>query len=99
MMSNKYQRVYTMLRYEIAEEQWNQIKDLLPPDKLPHQGRPPKPNRDMLNAILWIARSCTPWRDLPERIGQWQTVYERFNKWSKDGVFEQIFEILCIDAG
>lgn len=87
-----------MRRYEIADEQWNQIKDLLPPDKLPRQGRPPKPNRDILNAIIWVARSGAPWRDLPERFGPWQTVYDRFNKWSKNRIFEQIFEIIGVDA-
>jgi transposase len=85
-------------RYEISDEEWERVKDLLPSDKLKKQGRPPKPNRDMLNAILWIARSGAPWRDLPERYGSWKTVYDRFNKWSKKGVFEEIFEILNVDA-
>jgi len=85
-------------RYEISDEEWERVKDLLPSDKLEKQGRPPKPNRDMLNAILWIARSGAPWRDLPERYGSWNTVYDRFNKWAKEGVFEKIFEALNIDA-
>jgi transposase len=52
----------------------------------------------LLNAILWIARSGAPWRDLPERYGSWKTVYDRFNKWSREGVFEEIFEILNVAA-
>lgn len=87
-----------MRRYEVTDEEWTQVKDLLPPDVLPHQGRPPKPNRDILNGILWIARSGAPWRDLPERFGPWKTVYDRFNKWAKAGIFEKIFEMLNIDA-
>jgi len=85
-------------RYETSDEEWELVKDLLPSDKLKKQGRPPKPNRDMLNAILWIARSGAPWRDLPERYGSWKTVYDRFNKWAKEGVFEKIFEILNVEA-
>lgn len=87
-----------MHRYEIKDEEWEQIKDLLPTDILARQGRPPKPNRDILNGILWIVRSGAPWRDLPERFGPWQTVYDRFNKWAKGGIFEKIFELLNIDA-
>lgn len=85
-------------RYEIRDEEWERVKDLLPSDKLEKQGRPPKPNRDMLNAILWIARSGAPWRDLPEHYGSWKTVYNKFNKWAKEGVFEKVFEILNEDA-
>lgn len=85
-------------RYEISDEEWEQVKDLLPPDKLEKQGRPPKPNREMLNAILWIARSGAPWRDLPERYGPWKTVYDRFNKWAKEGIFEDVLAALSVDA-
>lgn len=85
-------------RYELSDEEWERIKDLLPSDKLEKQGRPPKPNRDMLNAILWLARSGAAWRDLPERYGSWETVYTRFKKWDEQHVFEEIFSILSIDA-
>ena len=53
-------------RYEISDEQWNQIKDKFPIAKT---GRPPIDNRIIFNAILWIARSGAAWRDLPERFG------------------------------
>lgn len=85
-------------RYEISVEDWARIKDLLPSDQLEKQGRPPKANRDMLNGILWIAKSGAPWRDLPEQYGPWNTVYDRFNKWTKLGIFEQVFEALNVDA-
>ena len=51
-------------RYELTEEQWNRVKDLIPRSKM---GRPPKDNRLMLNAMLWLARSGAGWQDLPER--------------------------------
>lgn len=87
-----------MRRYEITDDEWSRVKDLLPPDDTPGRGRPSRPNREILNGILWIIKSGAPWRDLPERFGPWQTVYDRFNKWSKSGVFEKIFELLNIDA-
>lgn len=59
-------------RYEISHEQWIQIKDLFPVAKT---RRPPKDNRLVLSAILWIARSGAAWRDFPERFGSWKTVY------------------------
>ena len=85
-------------RYELSDDEWERVKNLLPSDKLEKQGRPPKPKREMLNAILWIAKSGAAWRDLPERYGAWETVYSKFKKWSKDGVFGKIFEELVVDA-
>lgn len=85
-------------RYEISDDDWKRVKELLPSEELPRQGRRPKPNRQMLNGILWIAKSGAAWRDLPERYGPWQTVYGKFVKWSKEGVFEKIFQVLNTDA-
>ena len=62
------------------------------------QGRPSKCNRTILNGIVWIARSGAPWRDLPERYGPWQTVYSRFRKWMEDGILDNIFRVLSLDA-
>ena len=84
-------------RYEITDDEWESVKDLLPPENSA-RGRPSKPNRDMLNGITWIAKSGAPWRDLPDRFGPWQTVYERFTTWSDANVFEKIFDVLKIDA-
>ena len=82
----------------MSDEEWEQVKDLLPTDKLEKQGRPPKENQLMLNAILWIAKSGAAWRDLPERYGPWQTVYTKFKKWEESGIFEKIFYALNVDA-
>lgn len=84
-------------RYEITEQEWESVKELLPPENT-GRGRPSKANRDMLNGIVWIAKSGAAWRDLPERFGAWQTVYERFTVWSNGNVFEKIFDILSIEA-
>ena len=82
-------------RYELTEDQWNRVKDLIPCSKM---GRPPKDNRLMLNAMLWLACSGAGWQDLPERYGSWKTVYSRFCKWRDDGTFLRIFQELNQDA-
>lgn len=80
-------------RYELTDEQWDCIEHLLP-------GREGDPgghgadNRLFVNAVIWIARSGTPWRDLPERFGKWNSVFQRFNRWSKAGVWEAVFRAL-----
>lgn len=81
-------------RYEMSDEQWEKIKNLFPRAKT---GRPPKDNRLMFNAILWIARSGSAWADIPERYGPHQTVYSRFCKWRDDGTLKRIFEALNED--
>ena len=85
-------------RYELTDQEWNRIKDLLPPEKSGKRGRPSKDNRMILNAMVWIARSGAPWRDLPERYGPWETVYSRFRKWINDGIIDNIFRVLGLDA-
>lgn len=85
-------------RYELTDEEWNQIVSLLPPENSGKQGRPSKCNRTILNGIVWIARSGAPWRDLPERYGPWQTVYSRFRKWIEDGILDNIFHVLSLDT-
>ena len=82
-------------RYELTEEQWNRIKDLIPHSRM---GPPRKDDRLMLNAMLWLARSGAGWEDLPERYGPWKTVYSRFCKWRDDGTFLRIFEVLTQDS-
>lgn len=85
-------------RYELTDDEWNRITDLLPPKNTNKQGRPRKSNRVILNGIIWIARSGAPWRDFPERYGSWETVYSRFRKWIEDGIMDNIFRILSFDA-
>lgn len=88
----------TTRRYELTDEEWEQVKDLLPPERTGKKGKPRKDNRLMLNAMIWLARSGAPWRDLPERFGSWKSVYTRFRKWLDDGILDNIFRILTLDA-
>lgn len=84
-------------RHEISDQEWERIKDVLPPENT-GEGRPSKPNRNMLNGMLWISKTGSAWRDLPERFGAWQTVYSRFRLWSKNDIFKKLFEQLTTDA-
>ena len=85
-------------RYELTETEWNRIKDMLPPERTGKPGRPSSDNQTALNGILWIARSGAAWRDMPERYGSWSSVYDRFKRWSENGVIEAIFDALAVDA-
>ncbi len=80
-------------RHAISDEDWVRIKDLLPGQPGPH-GKVAKDNRLFLDAVLWIARTGAPWRDLPERFGLWNSVWRRFDRWSKKGVWRQVFDAL-----
>ena len=66
----------------------------LVPGKPGDPGRSGGDNRLFLEAVLYIARTGVPWRDLPERFGDWNAVWRRFRRWAAKGVFERLFEQL-----
>jgi transposase len=80
-----------MRRYELTDEQWDVIKHLVP-GKEGDPGAHGEDNRRFVNGVIWIARTSAPWRDLPERYGEWNSVYQRFNRWSKSGVWNRVFQ-------
>lgn len=82
-------------RYELTDEQWVLIEPILP-KRTATTGRKPKDPRQMLNGIVWILHSGAPWRDLPERYGPWQTVYEYYRNWRDEGTFDRILSALQI---
>ena len=80
-------------RHAISDADWDRIKDLLP--GLPGQhGKVAKDNRLFVDAVLWIAKTGAPWRDLPERFGNWNSAWRRFDRWAKKGVWQRVFEAL-----
>src|SRR3989449_6378811 len=84
-----------MHRHELMDEQWALVESHIPRSKA-RTGRPPSDPRLMLNGIFWILGTGAPWRDLPERFGPWQTVYDHFRKWRKSGVFAKIIDALQV---
>jgi transposase len=83
-----------MRRHELPDAQWDQIEELLQSGI----GRPSKRgNRNFINAVVWIAKTGAPWRDLPERFGSWKAIYNRFRNWAKRDVWRDIFEAAAVN--
>lgn len=80
--------------YYLTDEQFEQINRRLPPEE-GRRGRPPAvKNRAALEGILHILRTGTPWRDLPSAYGSWHTLYMRWQRWIKRGVWWEILKLL-----
>jgi transposase len=84
-------------RHELTEEQWERLAPLLPPQK-PNVGRPNRDHREILNGILWRLKTGAPWRDLPDQYGKWQTVYSRFRRWQRQGIWDRVLAALQVEA-
>ena len=80
----------------LRDDQWDRIKDILP-GREGHVGGTAADNRLFVEAVLFRFRAGVPWRDLPERFGDWKIVYQRFNRWANSGVFERVFRLLASD--
>jgi transposase len=86
-----------MRRYGLRDDRWDRIQELLP-------GRPgtagvtASDNRLFVEALLYRYRAGIPWRDLPERFGDWKNVHRRFSRWAESGVWEKVFQHLAADA-
>lgn len=80
-------------RHAISDADWDRIKDLLP-GRPEDTGWTARDNRLFIDAVLYVAKTGIPWRDLPERFGHWDTVYKRFNRWSRKGTWKAVFEAL-----
>jgi transposase len=78
-------------RHALRDENWQRLKDLLP-GKAGDPGVTAKDNRLFLDAALWIAKTGAGWRDLPERFGPWNSVWKRFNNWSRKGRWQKVFQ-------
>ena len=76
-----------MKRHEVSDKLWSLIEPLVPKSGQSND------DRLFVNAVLYQAKTGVQWRDLPERFGNWNSVYQRFNRWSKAGLWEKIFEL------
>ena len=80
-------------RHELSDQEWSEIADFFPPR--PRQpGGQWRDDRTLLNGVFWRLRTGAPWRDVPERYGPWQTVYDRFSKMRRTGLLDRVVERL-----
>jgi transposase len=81
-----------MARFDLSDTEWAVIRPLLPNKP---RGVARVDDRRVINGIFYVLRTGSPWRDLPERYGPYTTVYNRFNRWARDGVWVRVFEALA----
>src|SRR6266481_3824729 len=86
-----------MRRYALRDDQWDRIKDFLP-GREGHVGGTAADNRLFVEAVLYRYRAGIPWRDLPERFGDWKNTHRRFSRWAQKGVWQKVFELLADKA-
>lgn len=79
-----------MSRHDLTDREWNAIRPLLPAERSGRPGRPWVDHRMVINGILWIVATGAPWRDLDSQFGSWKTVYNRFRRWQKEGLWERL---------
>ena len=87
-----------MSRGDLTEVEWRILRVLLPVEREPGKrgrGRPPEDNRNIINGVLWRLRTGAPWRDVPEKYGNWNSIYRRFRRWSACGVWESVATALA----
>jgi len=82
-----------LYRHAIRDDDWDRLRDLLP-GRAGQPGVTATDNRLFLDAVLWIAKTGAPWRDLPDRFGKWNSVWKRFDRWARKGVWRTVFERL-----
>jgi transposase len=85
---------------DLTDEQWEVLAPLIPepPRRTDGRGRPWRDPRDVLNGILWVfLRTGVPWHDLPERYPPYQTCHRRFQRWTEEGVLEEVLQALAED--
>lgn len=86
-----------MARLRLRNDQWERIRELLP-GKSTDPGATADDNRRFVEAVLWILRTGSPWRDLPAELGNWHTTYTRFSRWNRTGVWERLLDAVSGDS-
>lgn len=84
------------VRLVLRDDQWARMEPHLA-GKAGDRGVTAKDNRRFVEAVLWIVRTSSPWRDLPLVFGNWNSVFRRFSRWSRDGVWWNLFNALADD--
>ena len=89
-----------MARLLLTDDEWDLIADIFPEPGA--MGRPQRDPKAVVDGILWILRTGSPWRDLPEEFGPWQTAWRLFDKWNAEGILNKILQRLqaaFVEAG
>ena len=81
-----------MSRTDLTEQQWQQLEPHFQPN--PHHGHAYVEHRQVINGMFWRLRTGAPWRDIPPRYGTWQTCYDRFVRWSRDGRWQRLLKVM-----
>lgn len=87
-----------MLRGLMTDDEWAIVGPFLATASL-RGGRPPANHRRVLDGILWICRTGTPWRDLPEAFGNWNSIWRQFRRWCQSGVWDVLLQGLADGGG
>jgi hypothetical protein len=77
----------------LTNEQWAQVRPQLPAQR-GGTGRPPKDHRRVLGGMLWVARTDSSWREMPEAYGKWESAYRRHELWIKQGLWQRFLGVL-----
>src|SRR6202049_567065 len=80
-----------IMRFDLSDDEWALLEPLMPKSRMSAR----VDDRQVMNAIFYVLRTGMPWRDLPERYGPYTTAYNRFNRWSRRGIWKQIFDRLA----
>jgi transposase len=85
-------------RYQpvLSDASWERMKPYITGDGR-GRGAVGRDNRMFIEGVLWIARTGAPWRSLPAMFGEWNTVFRRFSRWSRKGIWQTIFEVMADD--
>jgi putative transposase len=86
------------MRYLFTDELWSAFEPAVRQAKRHRSGQKPVvPDRLFFEALLYIARTSIPWRDLPGDFGPWDAIYNRFRRWVASGSMARLFELLTAD--
>ena len=86
-----------MVRLVLTDAQWAKMEAHCL-GKPTDPGRSGSDNRRFVEAVLWIVRTGSPWRDLPPSFGKWNTVFKRYRDWATADVFKRLFDAVSDDA-
>lgn len=90
-----FKEVVVNSRLQLSDDKWDRIKHLCL-GKDSDRGRTGTDNRLFIEALIYVARTGVPWRDLPQEFGNWNSVYRRFARWSEAGVWQKVFAELSV---